>query len=236
MGLLITAAITTILATAFYGLLIARLGGRDNWRLLCIAFLVALPLQPLAFYAVRAPLSVAFEALLGAGSALTIVSAFYAPLTEEPAKWLTLLVPAIRRRLTPANAVALALAVGLGFGVGEIWMLAGNLVHSPEIAALPFYRFGGFFAERFVVCFIHGAFIAYAFLRLAQGRSFLVGGLLGIALHFLLNFPVFVATFDTFEIGHVAWQQLLSIWVAGFAVAMALMTARMYAHRSGPKS
>lgn len=235
MGLLITAAITTILATAFYGLLIARLGGRDNWRLLCIAFLVALPLQPLAFYAVRAPLSVGFEALLGAGSALTIVSAFYAPLTEEPAKWLTLLVPAIRRRLTPQNAVVTALAVGLGFGLGEIWMLAANLVHLPEVAALPFYRFGGFFAERFAVCLMHGAFIAYAFVRLAQGRSFLIGGLFGITLHFLLNLPVFVAAFHAFGIGPAAWHQLLTIWVAGFAVAMALTVARMYAHRSDPK-
>lgn len=235
MGLLIIAAITTVVATAFYGVLIARLGGRDNWRLLCIAFLVALPLQPLAFYAVRVPLNVGFETLLGAGSALTLVSAFYAPLTEEPAKWLTLLVPAIRRRLTPDNAIVVALAVGLGFGVGEIWMLAGNLVHSPDIAALPFYRFGGFFAERFLVCFMHGAFVAYAFLLLARGRSFLPGGLLGITLHFLLNFPVFVAAFDTFGIGHAGWQQLLSIWVAGFALAMALMVARMYAHRSDPK-
>lgn len=65
-----------------YGLPLARLAGRKNWRLMISGFRIVLPLQPLTFYS---------------GLALTIVSALYAPLTEELAKWLTLLVPAIRR-------------------------------------------------------------------------------------------------------------------------------------------
>jgi RsiW-degrading membrane proteinase PrsW (M82 family) len=220
LGLFIAASITTAFATVFYGLLLARLAGRKNWRLLILGFLIALPLQPLTFYAVRMPLNVGLYELLGSGLALTIVSVLYAPLTEEPAKWLTLLVPAIRRGLTKENAVALALAVGLGFGVGEIWLLAANLMHAGDNAQIPFYKFGGFFVERTLVCFIHGAFIAYAFKRLAEGRSFLLGGLVGVALHFLLNAPVFLAAFDLFDIGRGAWQQVLMIWIAGFSIAL----------------
>lgn len=227
MGPFIAASITTVFAIVFYGLLLARLAGRESWRLMIMGFLIALPLQPLVFYAVRVPLGVGLHELLGAGLALTIASAFYAPLTEEPAKWLTLLVPTLRRGLTTENAVALALAVGLGFGVGEIWMLAGNLMRTADIA-LPFYSFGGFFVERTLVCFIHGAFIAYAFKRLAEGRSFLVGALVGVALHFLLNAPVFLAAFDLFGIGHAAWQQLLAVWIGVLSIALAALVVYLW--------
>lgn len=227
LGITIAAAITTALVIAFYGYIIARMSAREDRSLLILAALVALPLQPLAFYLVRMPLHGLLNATLGVGALLTTLTLFYAPLTEEPAKWLPLLVPAVRRRLKPENAVALALAVGLGFGIGEIWFLAEQLARSPAFAALPFYAFNGFIGERAVVCFLHGAMIVFAYSRLAAGRSFIVGGLIGMALHFALNLPIFLAKIDLFGIGNVAWAIVLALWVPMFAIALGVVVTRL---------
>ncbi len=227
MGIIVAAAITTALVVVLYGYIIARMSSRADRSLLVLAALVALPLQPLAFYLVRLPLHHALTGWLGAGALLTAISLFYAPLTEEPAKWLPLLVPAIRRRLTPDNAVALALAVGLGFGVGELWLIAFQLARVPAIAALPFYTFTGFLFERTLVCFLHGGLIVFAYHRLAGGRSFLVGGLIGMALHFALNFPIFLAGIDLFGVGNSVWSTLLTLWIVFLAAALGIAVTRL---------
>ncbi len=95
----------------------------------------------------------------------------YAPLTEEPAKWLPLLLPFIRSELRKENAAAFALAVGLGFGVGEICFLANQLGRVPEIAALPFWHLGGFISERALVCLLHGCFIAFIYQHAGRGAE-----------------------------------------------------------------
>ena len=126
---------------------------------------------------------------------LTTLALFYAPLTEEPAKWLVLLLPFVRRGLDAESAIPLALAIGVGFGIGELWFIAQQVARVPEYAAVPFYMFTGFLGERFAVCFLHGAFIAYAVRQLAERRSFLLGGLVGIGLHFATNFPIFLISY-----------------------------------------
>lgn len=227
MGIVIAAAITTALVVVFYGYIIARMSARSDWGVLVLAAAVALPLEPLALYLVRLPLHGWLSATLGPSALLTALTLFYAPLTEEPAKWLTLLLPPIRRRLTPDNAVAIALAVGMGFGIGELWLLALQIANIPALAALPFYAFGGFLVERAVICFIHGGMIAFAFHRLATGRSFIVGGLIGMALHFALNFPIFPASIGLFGIGRGAWQLLLTAWILVFTVSLGFAVARL---------
>lgn len=227
MGILIAAAITTLLAAAAYGWLIRRVTASQDRRVALVAALVMLPMQPLAFYLVRLPLHHALEAVLGKGAALNTVALFYAPLTEEPAKWLVLLVPFIRRRLTSESAIGLALATGLGFGIGEIWFLAEQLTRSPAMAALPFYMFGGFLGERFMVCFLHGAFVAFLFRRLADHRAFWPGALIGLALHFLLNFPIFLMAVDFGHIGRVAWTAALQVYQLIFVLALALAVNRL---------
>ena len=84
----------------------------------------------------------------------------------------------------------------LGFGIGEIWFLAHALIKSPSYPDLPFWMFGGFMIERLAVCFLHGAFLVPPFYALAAGRSFLLGGLAGMVLHFLLNFPIYLASIN----------------------------------------
>src|SRR5205085_12471187 len=109
--------------------------------------------------------------------------------------------------------VSLALAAGAGFGVGEVWFLA-NALNSPDYADLPFWNFGGFVLERLAVCFLHGAFLAPAFVALARGRSFLLGGMVGMVMHFLLNFPIFLAQIDALGLG-TGWLTVLLIWMLG---------------------
>ncbi len=220
MGIVIAAIITTVLAIVVVGLLIRKLSRREDRSVLLLAFFFALPAQPIAFYFFRVPLHEFLTGWLGAGILLTAISLFYAPLLEEPAKWLALGVPSIRKALKPENAVAIALAVGLGFGVGELWFIAERLARSPQFAGLPFYYFGGFLTERLMVCFLQGAFIALFFKRYAEGQSVWPAALLGIALHFFLNFPIYLASVNLLGLGQHAWGFILVMHVALFTLAM----------------
>ena len=205
MGIVIAAVITTLAVAAFCGYLTIRLSQPADRPILLLAAIVALPLQPLAFYLVRIPLDGLVRQALGTDMAYAIATTFYAPLTEEPAKWLVLLLPAVRRVLRPDNAIAVALAIGLGFGVGEIWFLANQVAQVPAYAGVPFWMFGGFLGERFVVTFLHGGFIAFLVARLAAGRPLIPGALIGMGLHYLVNLPIFLAAVRAFGVPAEAW-------------------------------
>jgi hypothetical protein len=223
MGLITAAAITTAIALGGLALLLRRAA---DWRPLALAFVLALPLQPLVFYLVRLPLDGFVKTMFGLNEWVAALSMLYAPLTEEPAKWLVATVPAVRRAITRAP-VPVALAVGLGFGVGEIWFLAHALATSPDVPEAPFWMYAGFMVERLEVCFLHGAFVALPFVQLARRGSFWLGGAVGVALHFLLNLPIYFAQIDWLGLGAVAWVSLLIMWVAGFVVGGALMVRRL---------
>jgi hypothetical protein len=213
MGLIIAAGLTTLMALVVFGKLISLLSAPSDRRVLLLAFVVALPLQPLAFYLVRLPL---LHTLLPDVSAGWLRPAFLlalAPLTEEPAKWLILVVPSIRQALDKRTAVPLALAAGLGFGIGEIWFVAHAAMTAPGFLERPFWMYGGFAFERLQVCFLHGAFLALPFVMYAWRRSFLLGGAIGMLCHFLLNFPIYLATIDLLGLGRAGWATILLLWV-----------------------
>lgn len=220
MGILIAAIITTVIAIVVIGLLIRKLAQSAPRWVLILAFLSALPAQPVAFYFIRLPMHEFLMQWIGPGALLTAISLFYAPLIEEPAKWFSLMLPSLRRKLKPDNAVAIALAVGLGFGVGELWFIAERLTRSPQLLNLPFYYFNGFLTERLMVCFLHGAMIALVFKRFAEGKSVWPAALLGIALHFFLNFPIYFSQINLFGLGPNVWGLVLVIYVALFTLAM----------------
>ncbi|HRF07844.1 MAG TPA: PrsW family glutamic-type intramembrane protease [Xanthobacteraceae bacterium] len=227
MGLLIAALITTVVSVATIGFLIVKLFPPAPRWLLVLAFLSALPAQPIAFYLIRLPLHEFLLQWIGPGALLIAISLCYAPLIEEPAKWFSLVLPSLRRHMTPKNAVSVALAVGLGFGTGEIWFIAERLARQPQIAALPFYAFQGFLLERLMVCFLHGAMIALLFKRFAEGKSLWWAALLGIALHFLLNFPIYLSQINLFRLGGNVWGLLLFVYVLLFTLAMFFYTYRL---------
>jgi hypothetical protein len=215
MGLIIAAAITTAIVLAYAGAIVWR---ATDWRPAALAFVIALPLQPLAFYLVRLPIDGFLRTTFGISGWVVIVSLFYAPLTEEPAKWLTAAVPAVRRAIM-VQPVPMALAVGAGFGIGEIWFLARALAMSPDLPDAPFWMFNGFMIERLEVCFLHGALVSLPFWQLARGRSFLLGGVAGMVLHFFLNFPIYLAHIDAMGLGRAIWVNVLLLWVVAFVVA-----------------
>jgi RsiW-degrading membrane proteinase PrsW (M82 family) len=219
MGLIIDAALTTAVALGALILLLIR---SSSWRAVALAFVIALPLQPLVLYLVRLPIDHALKTVFGAPTWLVILSLFYAPLTEEPAKWLAAAVPSVRRAIM-VEPIAVALAVGLGFAIGEIWMIVREVLALPGVWSLPASNFVPFVIERLEVCFLHGAFVVPAFVCLARGRPFLLGGLAGMALHFLLNFPIYLKNINAFGLGET-WIPVLALWVLGFVVACAGMT------------
>jgi hypothetical protein len=227
MGIYIAAAITTLAVVAAYGYLVRRLSPPADHRFLLLAALIALPLQPLAFYLVRLPLDALVRQAIGTGTAYGWVTTFYAPLTEEPAKWLVLAVPLVWRALRPDNAVVAALAIGLGFGVGEIWFLAEQIARVPAYQGVPFWMFGGFLTERFVVCFLHGGFIAFLVARLATGRSPVPGALAGMALHYFGNFPIFLGSIGAFGLPAAAWISIASLVPLLMAILLGMAMSRM---------
>jgi hypothetical protein len=220
-GLAVAAAITTALALCGLAVVLARAADR---RHAALAFAIALPLQPLVFYLVRLPIDGLLRTTFGISGWVVLVSLLYAPLTEEPAKWLTAAVPAVRKAIM-VDPVTIALAVGIGFGIGEIWFLARALIMAPNYPDAPFWMFGGFMFERLEVVFLHGAFVALPFVQWARGRSFALAGAAAMLLHFLLNFPIYLAQIDAFGLGHEMWVSVLLLWGMGFVAACAVMVA-----------
>jgi hypothetical protein len=222
MGLLIAAAVTSGLGLIIIGGVTLTLAEARDRRVLLLALVMALPLQPLIFAAVRLPLLHAFLPDVSAGWLRPAFLLALAPLTEEPAKWLVLLVPAVRRLLSRKSVVPLALAIGLGFGIGEIWFVAHAAMTAPGFVERPFWMYGGFAFERLQVCFLHGAFVALPLATWAWRRSFLSGGIAGMAAHFLLNFPIYLAGIDLFGLGRAVWVTILLLWVPLWVILCAI--------------
>ncbi|MBX3576043.1 MAG: hypothetical protein KF723_02455 [Rhizobiaceae bacterium] len=236
MGIVVAAIVTAAVALAAGVFLLSRLAGRSLWGILTLCVLVMLPMQPLMFYAVRLPVDGVLQGALGTGALYGFVATFYAPLTEEPAKWLVLLIPAVRNALTQKTAVPIALATGLGFGLGEIGFVAEQVTRFPALADLPFWQFGGFFLERVMVCFLHGAMLLFAFRWLAEGRAFWPGALLGIAIHYGLNFPIYVAGLDILPIAPEIWQTAITLYLVIFVVGGAAVVNHMVVGPRRPRS
>ena len=222
-GIYIAAIITMITSLLLAGSLAFFKTPRSLRHYAVLALLMTLPLQPLAFYLVRMPIHRLLGGIIDIKSGgYLFFSTFYAPLTEEPAKLIPLLFPFLRRIITRENFVPFAMMLGLGFGIGEMWMVAEQVTRVPAYAILPFYDFSGYFGERIIVCFMHGAFTAMA-LRFLHGKFY--WGILGaMFLHYLGNFPIYLGAIDLFNLGKTNWQGIVSVWIiVYFLVVMAIM-------------
>ena len=229
----ITAFLTTALAVAVFGTLIGRLKLPANPRLLWLAALIVLPLEPASFFFVRLPLDHWLTALLGKDSpVLHWLTTFYAPLTEEPAKLVPLLIPAIRRDITRENFGRYAITIGLSFAIGEMWFIADMVARNPKFAGVPFYLFGGYLSERLMVCAFHSAFVgvALAFWR----RQFAFGVAGAMALHWLGNFPIFLMASNAFGLGATFWAIAVQIWVIVYFIGAVALLSYMVFGRVSP--
>lgn len=218
-GISISAAITTLVSIAIIGsILLWKSSGKET-VFLVLGFLLLIPMSPLTFYFIRLPLDGTMQAVFGRTSeTYHFITTLYAPLTEEPAKLWALLIPWFLANLNEDNTVRFGVALGLGFGVGEIWLLATELAKNPAIAALPWYALGGFLNERFMVCVMHGAWTTLALRRL---RVNFMAGLLGaMGLHYLANFPIYLAAINLGGLGKSIWYIILAIWVPLYFLGM----------------
>lgn len=231
-GIYVAAILTTALAVAIFGTMIGKLRLPANPRLLWLAFLIVLPLEPASFYFVRIPLDHWLTALLGKDSVtLPWLATFYAPLTEEPAKLVPLLVPAIRRDISGENFGRYALAIGLGFAIGEMWFIAELIAGNSKFAGMPFYLFGGYLSERLMVCMFHSAFVGVALACLRNRFALGVAG--AMALHWLGNFPIFLMASNAFGIGPTFWAIALQVWIIAYFIgALALISSFVFGHFS----
>lgn len=223
-GIYIAAILTTALALGIFGTLIWRLKLPANGRWLLVAFLIALPLQPAAFYFVRVPLDHWLTGLLGSKSAtLQGLVTLYAPVTEELAKLVPLLVSAIRRDIRRENFGRYALAIGVAFAIGEMWLVAERIARVPEVANSPFYFFGGYVGERLMTCVLHSAFTGVA-LRALRG-NFAAGVAGAMALHWFANIPIALMAWNVGGRGATFWSVAVQLWiVAYFLGALALVS------------
>jgi hypothetical protein len=223
-GIYLALLITATLALAIFGTLLQKLPLRAQTRLLWFALGIALPLQPLAFYLVRVPADHWLAGHLGVTSGFYLwVTSFYAPVTEELAKLMPLLIPAIRRDIRSDNFVRYALAIGLGFALGEMAFLAERIARTPSFAAIPFYQFTGYATERLLTCVFHTAFVSVALWRLRRG--FALGVLGAIALHWLGNAPLFLLRWNLGGLGRNVWLIIVQFWLLGYCALLAAMLA-----------
>lgn len=232
-GIHLTAALTTLVAGIIFGTLIHKSRLPADERLVWLAAFIASPLQPLAYFLVRVPLDGWLAASLGSPSATyTALKTLYAPLTEEAAKLLPLLVPAIFRDIRPENFVRYALAIGAGFAVGEMWFVADQIAGIPEFASVPSYQFGGYAAERLMTCVFHSAFVSMS-LWCLRGR-FAFGFAGAVALHWLGNFPVFLMKWNVGGLGGTAWSILIQCFLLLYLFAAAGLLAFFNSGRFAP--
>lgn len=206
------------------------MGGFLKWKsppkerpLLITLLLLELPMAIAVFYLVRLPLVDGLVRLVVDKNswAYGFISVFYAPITEEPAKLLPLLIPLLRRKIDDKNTIRAALALGLGFGLGEIWLVAGFVAASSAYTNIPWYQYSGFLNERFMVSIIHGVFTATALRRLHKG---FIWGLLGaMCLHYFGNLPIYLAGIGFFGFSKETWQVILAVYTPIYFVLMLLL-------------
>ncbi len=229
----IAALVTIALVVVIYGGALARIAPRDERPLLLVAVLLQLPMSVLAFHLVRLPLDSLLAGWLG-GPVPMPVRLLYAPLTEETAKVWPLLLPWFARRVTPANAWRAGVALGLGFGLGEIALLADFVRAAPGLGDMPWYGFGGFISERFMVCLIHGGFTAVSLHGWRHWRGGLVAGLAAaMLLHLLLNLAIPLAGTGVFGTDPAVIGIILSVWVAVYWLVIGGVLIGLAARGSG---
>jgi hypothetical protein len=221
-GIYLAAILTTAIAVAVFGRFIHKLRLPANERLLWLAAALVLPLQPLVFFYVRVPLDQWLVAHLGSTStAYRWLVTFYAPLTEEAAKLVPLLIPAICRDIRRENFVRYALAIGVGFAIGEMWFVAERLARIPAFAGTPFYQFGGYLSERLMVYVFHTAFTSVALWQLR--RRFVLGFCAAVTLHWLANFPLSLMAWNVGGWGKSFWMVAVQCWLVVYFVGAMLL-------------
>ncbi len=228
----VIAALSTILIGAFYLTLVrTRLPEGDRRMLLLLAGLTFF-MPGLTFYAVRLHLDAWLHTILDSkGATYTILTTWYAPVTEELAKLWPLVIPSVRRWITTERVPGAAFALGCGFGVGEIAFLGALIGTSPAAQGLPWYQLLGFPTERLLVAPCHALFVLASLTpwRRWKWPGGLALGFAGAAaLHFGLNIPIFFKSRGWLGSSEAIAGQLLLVWIMLYFAVTVLVFSRMF--------
>lgn len=217
-GIFIAAIITIfVLLCLVSPIILKRLTGWDR-LFAVVSMLLAGAAFFGAYYLLRLPLNRVIHTLIQTdATGYRWIASLYAPLTEEPAKWIVLILLFMAGRIKRENKAAWAISLGFGFGIGEILFLAQSIASNPLSAGLPWYTSSGFIMERLMVCFIHSALILIAIEAISSRKYWLI--LLAPVFHWLLNMAIFLSIQFPFNDGGFLWSQLLWTWTTLFLIA-----------------
>ena len=229
LGIHIIAVVAVVVALAGIGTLIVLLARGRHLGLLAGLVAIQLPMSAVGLLLLRSPIDTAVRGMGLDPWLLLFVQSWYAPITEEPLKFLPFLVPivfqAVEQSDNPRLPIAAGLALGLGFGVGEIGYLAWAFGQNPQVAALGAGQFGGFLIERVLTCFLHAAMTATAIWFWLRGKRW--GLLVAINIHYAINLPIYLAAQRAFGLDRPTWNLVALGWVVIATIALALWTVWM---------
>lgn len=217
-GITIAALITILILLSLVGLVIVK--RLSTWdRLFAILFMALAGAAFFgAFYLLRLPIDQAIKSLVSYDPIrYRWIASLYAPLTEEPAKWLVLLPLFLAGRIQRENKGAWAICLGFGFAIGEIIFLALSIAANPFTSDLPWFYFNGFIMERLMVSLIHSALFLVAIEAISSRKFWLI--LLAPLFHWLVNMPIFLSIQFPFNDGGFLWSQIVWAWLTLFLVA-----------------
>jgi uncharacterized membrane protein YhfC len=194
----ITAAVTLVVALAFWSGLIYLLSGQQKryfWLLvlgLPLSAIANLVLKPQAIIIVGQTFHVQPGLGLAAPVWFLAFKVLITPLIEEPIKVLPLLLRSAWKMVTSQrSALWVGFVLGVSFGLGEVAFLAYGIAQTPAYNTLPWFAYTGYFSERIMACFVHGVLTALVVIGLQRkGWSTLYGLLAALSLHLFVNAPI----------------------------------------------
>ena len=84
---------------------------------------------------------------------------------------------------------------------------------------------GGYINERLITCIIHSGITGVALHFIIKRKAVITGLLSAMLLHFICNFPIFLAQKNLFSIGKDVWMVILQIWVLSYFLLMGFILA-----------
>lgn len=210
-GIIVAAGLTTAVLVAVLVAAVLRRPSSERLRWAAIALMVV-PLQPLVFTWIRLPVHGALRGLLNDSSLYHWLSVLYAPLTEEPAKALVLVVPGVLAFARLGSPVTLAMLIGCSFGIGETWLVATKFV-AQSTADIPWFHYLPFISERLMASILHAGMTGVVIVLGCSGRGWALALGAAMVLHLLVNLPIFLLGPRVLALAPDVAAILLTIWI-----------------------